>query len=184
MLIIHNREKLIQAILYFASNTNYCGKVKLFKLLYFLDFQHFTDTGRSVTGLSYSAWKMGPVPTELFDEIESPEPDLAASVSISSVPVKSGKPMLKIDPLVEFDKSLFTRRELKLMESLVSEYADTLSDDMVEATHVENQPWDRVFNKEGKKQAPIPYEYALRRGEEGEMLRMIEDRSDTIKALS
>jgi hypothetical protein len=36
MLIDTHREKLINAIVYFASNTKYCGKVKLFKLLYIL----------------------------------------------------------------------------------------------------------------------------------------------------
>lgn len=34
MLISREREKLINAILFFASNTHFCGKVKLFKLLY------------------------------------------------------------------------------------------------------------------------------------------------------
>jgi len=41
------------------------GKTKLFKLLYLLDFHHFRETGRSVTGLEYRAWKHGPVP---FDD--------------------------------------------------------------------------------------------------------------------
>jgi hypothetical protein len=54
MLINHEREKLIQSVIYFAKNTEFCGKVKLFKLLYFLDFEHYKMTGRSVTGLKYS----------------------------------------------------------------------------------------------------------------------------------
>jgi len=36
--------------------------MKLFKLLYFLDFVHFKNYGTTVTGMEYSAWKMGPVP--------------------------------------------------------------------------------------------------------------------------
>ena len=66
MIITHHREKLINAIIYFAKNTTYCGKTKLLKLLYFLDFYQFKQTGKSVTGLDYFAWKMGPVPKELF----------------------------------------------------------------------------------------------------------------------
>jgi hypothetical protein len=50
-----DREKLIQAILYFALNTQHLGKTKLFKLLYLLDFDHFRHTGRSVTGMEYRA---------------------------------------------------------------------------------------------------------------------------------
>ena len=75
MLISRNRQKIINAIVYFAANTQNCGKVKLFKLLYLLDFAHFRETGRSVTGLDYHAWKMGPVPFDLmqeWDNLEAP----------------------------------------------------------------------------------------------------------------
>ena len=59
MLIDHHREKLINAIIFFLQNTKYCGKTKLFKLLYLLDFMHFRATGRSVTGMKYYAWGHG-----------------------------------------------------------------------------------------------------------------------------
>jgi hypothetical protein len=51
MLITHERDKLINAIIFFAKNTRFLGKTKLCKLLYFLDFEHFKETGRPVTGL-------------------------------------------------------------------------------------------------------------------------------------
>ena len=70
MIVTHHREKLINAIIYFATHTKYCGKTKLLKLLYFLDFSHFKRTGKSVTGLDYFAWGMGPVPKELFKEFD------------------------------------------------------------------------------------------------------------------
>ena len=55
MIIDHRREKLTQAVVFFGHTMRKLGKVKLFKLLYFLDFEHFRDTGRSVTGLDYFA---------------------------------------------------------------------------------------------------------------------------------
>ena len=70
------REKLIQAIVYFASRTKYCGKIKLFKLLYLFDFEHFQQTGKSVTGFEYQAWKFGPVPVDLMEEWEELGGDL------------------------------------------------------------------------------------------------------------
>ena len=82
MLISRNREKLINAIVYFAANTQHCGKVKLFKLLYLLDFAHFRETGRGVTGLDYRAWKMGPVPLDLMQEWDQLEPDMARAIDI------------------------------------------------------------------------------------------------------
>lgn len=67
MIKTHEREKLINAIVFFAANTEHCGKIKLLKLLYLLDFEHFRQTGYSVTGMEYHAWKMGPVPTDLYN---------------------------------------------------------------------------------------------------------------------
>lgn len=160
MLIDRSREKLINAIIYFAENTKACGKTKLFKLLYFLDFEHFRQTGRSVTGLSYFAWRMGPVPTALFDEIEVISPDMAEKIAFSSVPCRQGE-MLKITPLAKFDDSHFSKRELLILKQLSEEFCDTLADDMIEKTHLKSLPWSRVYEKEGRKQELIPYEYAL-----------------------
>ncbi len=56
MLIEHDRAKLLNSIIYFLSNTKSCGKTKLFKLLYYLDFMHFREIGWSVTNLDYYAW--------------------------------------------------------------------------------------------------------------------------------
>ena len=50
------RNRLVNAIVFFADNTKFCGKIKLFKLLYLLDFEHFRQTGKSVTGGDYQAW--------------------------------------------------------------------------------------------------------------------------------
>ena len=83
MIITHHREKLINTIIYFAQNTKNCGKTKLMKLLYFLDFTHFKQTGKSVTGLDYYTWEWGPVPKELFKELDDMKPDLKSAIKIS-----------------------------------------------------------------------------------------------------
>ena len=68
--------------MYFAQNTNFCGKTKLMKLLYFLDFMHFKQTGKAVTDLYYFAWEQGPVPKVFFEEIsKTPRKDLASLVT-------------------------------------------------------------------------------------------------------
>ncbi len=179
MLARHEREKLINAIVYFARNTRHCGKTKLFKLLYFLDFEHFRTIGRSVTGLDYYAWKMGPVPVALYEEMEMPERDLALKVSIRTVPTLRGKDMNLIEAKAPFDSSHFTKRELRILEHLVNEYRDSFADDMVEASHLETLPWHQVFEVERRKQAKIPYDYALRKGEE-DMVKFIANENQEI----
>jgi uncharacterized phage-associated protein len=76
------RSRIRNAVLFFAKNTEACGKIKLFKLLYLLDFEHFKLTGKSVTGFEYEAWKFGPVPVDLMQEWEVLGEDLSAVVDI------------------------------------------------------------------------------------------------------
>lgn len=180
MLFSHEREKLINAIIFFADNTRFLGKTKLCKLLYFLDFEHFKETGRSVTGMDYYAWKMGPVPLDLYEEVEAPEPDMADKVEFVEHPTRRG-PMLTVRPLAAIDDSLFSKRELRIMRSLAEEYRDTLAEDMIEATHLENQPWHKIYVEEGKRQQVIPYELALRKQEAEEMLQVVAERVALVK---
>lgn len=173
MLISHDREKLINAVVYFSKNTSMCGIVKLFKLLYFLDFEHYKQTGRSVTGLDYYAWKMGPVPEDLYEELPVPEPDLAEKVKIIAIPTSYEHPMFLIEPKAEFDPSHFTKRELSILKDLANRYGLSKADEMIEATHVETLPWNRVYNVEKRRRELIPYEYALNT-DEVELVRDLE----------
>ncbi|MCG8073714.1 MAG: Panacea domain-containing protein [Candidatus Thiodiazotropha taylori] len=165
MLKNRQSEKLLNIVAFFVQNTRYCGKTKLFKLIYFLDFEHYSDTGRSVSGLDYYAWPMGPVPVELNDQIESSDPKLTDALEVSQKPLPGGKAMVVFTPKIDFDAKLFTRRELRLMESLAQEFNVAKADDMVEATHLENLPWHQVYEVEGRKQQLIPYDLAFRKAE-------------------
>ena len=156
MLISRNRQKLIQAAVYFASNTDGCGKVKLFELLYLLDFAHFRATGRSVTGLDYVAWKLGPVPVELAQEWDPLEPDMAVAISIEPEQVVDHV-RERVVPRVPFDDSLFTRRELELMQRIAQQHACDLSKPMVNVTHEERGPWAAIWDNGRGFNERIPY---------------------------
>lgn len=180
MLKTYERQKLCEAIVYFAQNTRKLGKTKLFKLLYFLDFEHFKQTGRSVTGSEYHAWPKGPVPVKLYEEIEKPSADLLACVSIEAIPTLRGA-MFKVAAKKKFDSKHFTKRELKLLEELATRYKDATADQMIEETHLENRPWHEVYEVKGGKQERIPYEMALRKQETEEMLRHVREHQEVIK---
>jgi len=155
-----NRNRLINAVIFFAANTRHCGKVKLFKLLYLLDFEHFRMTGRSVTGAEYSAWKMGPVPTVLYDQWDDPDPDFADAVRFETEQVFDFRQGV-ICPKRGFDKSDFTCRQLKLMDKLAKQYKDARSAVMIDVTHAENGAWQKVWNGGAGKSKPIPYTLAV-----------------------
>jgi len=160
MLISRDRQKLINAIVYFATQTKHCGKVKLFKLLYLLDFRHFRETGRSVTGMEYLAWKMGPVPLQLEQEWDSLEPDLAAAVDILPEEVIDYI-REKVTPRLQFDDSSFTKRELRLMEELATRYRDELTKPLVSLTHDERGPWTRIWDEGRGNNQRIPFALAI-----------------------
>jgi len=155
-----NRERLINAVIFFAHNTQYCGKVKLFKLLFLLDFEHFRLTGKSVTGAEYSAWKMGPVPTVLYDQWDDPDDDFSDAVFFSSEQVFDYQKGT-IKPKRDFDESEFTPRQLELMRAIAERYKDERSAFMIDVTHAENGAWSRIWNEGKGKSKTIPYSLAL-----------------------
>ena len=135
-----------------------------FKLLYFLDFEHFKQTGRPVTGLQYFAWPMGPVPKSLYDEMQHPD---TLKNSFNFIPQSSidadftNDKAMRILPKVSFDKSLFSKRETEIMNQLIEIYQNTQSRAMTDISHDVDGPWHRVFRQENKRQGYIPYEYIL-----------------------
>jgi uncharacterized phage-associated protein len=146
MIITHNREKLVNSIIYFAKNTKYCGKTKLMKLLYFLDFAHFKQTGKSVTGLGYFAWRMGPVPRELFEELSGRmKPDMKSA--INDLPEEGFQ---QIRPKKRFDPQYFSNKEIELLKDIAIIFRDAKADAMVESTHLKNEPWDKTLHEKGE----------------------------------
>jgi uncharacterized phage-associated protein len=160
MLRSPERQKCINAVVYFARNTHHCGKVKLFKLLYLLDFTHFRETGRSVTGMDYLAWKLGPVPLAFVQEWDQLEPDFAAAIEIVAEKVIDHTRALVL-ARVEFDDNLFSKRELRIMSALAEKYRDDLSQPMVNVTHHERGPWDKIWDNGRGNNARIPYTLAV-----------------------
>lgn len=160
MISTHHREKLIHAIVFFAKKTRHFGKTKLFKLLYLLDFDHFRETGRSVTGLKYYAWEMGPVPVALAEEWDEFEPDLKAAIKIKRERLFSFSRQ-KVSPGIEFDDSYFSKRELRLMEKIEKQYHNHIAKDMVDVTHAENSAWQKVWAGGKGRNEHINYQLSL-----------------------
>lgn len=169
MLKTYEREKLLNAIIYFAANTANCGKTKLYKLLFLLDTSHYQQTGRSITGMDYYAWKLGPVPADLDNEIDSEaastdeSPDESALWDAIGIKPEwfMNYPLFKIVPKKPFDPDYFTNREISLLEELASKYKDKSAKEMVDITHEPNGPWARVYSEGSGKYERIPFELSL-----------------------
>lgn len=163
---LHNtfREKLLNAILYFCKHTQKTSKLKIFKLLFFLDFTHFKETGKSVTNLNYYAWEHGPIPKDFFVELkeaQGPPQDFKKFLTIygftSDFNNKSGELFgAKTGP----NMRVFSPREQRIIKELCYIYKDLDAQDMSEITHLKNTPWDQTKKTKGLHQ-PIDYLLAL-----------------------
>jgi uncharacterized phage-associated protein len=168
------QEKLIHAATYFLKKTKYCGKTKLCKLLYYLDFMHFRETGRSVTGLIYQAWKFGPYPPDFGGSL-----DTSAETGFPLVAVKSETGFTEIKSKVTFDPDWFSPREMKLLGKVAEIFQEAKAEHIVEASHLPNHPWD-ITRKDKGDLAEIDYMLALDSGSDSisleEALEQIMDR--------
>ena len=131
------------------------------KLLYFLDFIHFRQSGKSVTGRDYFAWKMGPVPVDVYKEITgSDDKGLGLNKIVALIP--KGDLLKQITPKVgvKFDGDVFSEREFRILRNVAEIFRDALANDMIEVTHLKNHPWELTKKEKGYLER-IDYELAL-----------------------
>jgi uncharacterized phage-associated protein len=185
MQIENSEAKRYHAILFFTSNVNDCGKEELFKLLYLLDFKHFRQIGRSVTGLEYYAWPEGPIPVELNKlikaDLSSVSSDQTASAPhnrffrfIADISSK-GSGRISVKTVKEFNGNTFTKRESQIMKELVQEYKNSGAEEMIEAAHLENSPWRETLEGSKEGQERISYERVLDSQDKENILEIINE---------
>lgn len=164
MIMNHTRRKLLNAVLFFAKNTRNLNTTKLCKLLFFLDFTHFKDTGYPVIGLHYHAFEKGPVPKNFWLEIKDGKtPDdfrdaLAIQKNISDAEQEYRE--LRFTAKKEPDMRVFSPREQKILKKLVEIYKDATAGQLSEISHLKNAPWDKTYRSSGLNSL-IDYHLAL-----------------------
>lgn len=152
-----NKEKYENAILYFLENVNnaYLGKVKLMKLLYYLDFDHFEKYGASVTGDTYCNKPAGPIPengdTILQEMKEKGLIEIHAEQIIDFL-------KYKYLPRTSCNLGVFSLTEAEMLYEIAEKWRLHSRTEIVEASHGE-APWIATRTDEA-----IPYALAYYRG--------------------
>lgn len=175
-----HRQKLLNAVLYFVRNTRHVNLTKLLKLLYFLDFTHFKQTGYPCIGLRYYTFPKGPVPRDFWSEIRDgnlPEDFVGKLVAIPmrdeiAPTYKELQFRAKANP----DLSVFTPREKRILEQLAFVFKDARAWEMSEITHLPKQPWEITIKQKGSNQL-IDYLLAI----DDEASVSAEDASESLK---
>lgn len=153
-----NTKKYTNAVLFFSENVPNLGRTKLYKLLYFLDFDHYEKYGESVTGESYQNKELGPVPVHAEEVIKKME----------------GKGLIEIvrEPVIDFtrykcvakahhDPKVFSPTEIEMLCAVAEKWEHHNANEIVSATHGE-APWIATAREE-----IIPYPYAYYRNKFG-----------------
>jgi len=157
------RRKLLNAVLYFARKVKNPTKVKIFKLLYFLDFEHFKQTGHSVTNLDYYAYDFGPVPEEFYKQVCDNEVPADFKHHLTIVPFKSdesGKKGGMFKPKTQPDLSVFSPREKRILDNFADMFRDVDAKMISEISYFKNHPWNKTIKEKGPL-AKIDYTLAL-----------------------
>ncbi|MDI6766429.1 MAG: Panacea domain-containing protein [Bacteroidota bacterium] len=148
------RKKMLHAIIYFTKKVKNPTKVKIFKLLFFSDFEHFKETGNSITNLDYYAYDFGPVPKHLYEEISDNKVPEDFSPYITLLPFKSeesGKQgaIFKVKEKIKPDLTIFSPRQQRVLEKFADMFRDVDAKMISDISHFKNHPWDKTKNEKG-----------------------------------
>ena len=154
-----NKDKYREAILYLCSKlgNEVRGKKKLAKLLYFVDFDLFEKTEKSLTGDVYKAFPMGPFPTAMEDV--TTELSKKAVISVSSEPAQGGYHPTEVYRCLRTpDLSVFNEDEKAILDRVILKYGHLNGKQLEDLTHAE-APYIGTQSFE-----EIPFELAYYRG--------------------
>jgi len=161
-----NEKKYKNVVLFFAKKVQNgtLGKLKMMKLLYFLDFDFFEKYGKSVTGDLYLRFENGPIPQmaeKILKEMNGKD------IKITKRKIADGyNDQQHIESLKDFDMNLFTKEELMMMEEVADKWEKFSGSEMKMATHGE-APWIAT-----KPNDIIDYNLAYYRNKYGEMAKI------------
>ena len=148
-----NLDKAIAAMLYLVHRAGSIGKVKLMKLLYLADRNHFLQHGAPITGDDQYAMPLGPVPSASLNALNA---DARGSEKVFEyLHVDDYTVMAKV-PLSSID---LTDEETATLDEVFDQYGSITTWQLVDLTHELPEYVDA--NVPGSS-TPIPYELILK----------------------
>jgi hypothetical protein len=165
-----DEQKLKQLILYLAdrcSEDPSFGRVKLNKLLYFIDLFAYGEFGQPVTGVEYMKQEQGPVPRRMVPVREEMLRDQWIAESKKEY-AGLANPQIRIFPLRQADLLSFTPQEIAHIDKIIGFCTQATGTRLSDLTHQwlgwkvatkgETIPYETVFLSDD--QRPTQYEIA------------------------
>lgn len=131
------------------------GETVLYKLLYFIDFDYYEKTGKSITGLTYIRNHYGPTPTKTFDSV------VEAMKKAEELEVVGTKYFNHIQkkylPVIRPRLENVTGEELQHIDEVLARLSDKTASELSSLSH-RDMPWLATKDK-----TPIDYQLAMYR---------------------
>ncbi|MDD5959523.1 MAG: Panacea domain-containing protein [Methanobrevibacter wolinii] len=156
----YNSEKFKSMIHYIISRCemkNNLGRVVLYKLLYFSDFNYYELYEEPISGETYIKKTMGPVPNHFSNAINELKKEGKISEKQEKV-IDYSK--YKYSSLTEPDVNHLSSNELQVIDDTINKLSNLLSKQISEYSHGD-MPWKIAENEE-----PINYEAVFYRDPE------------------
>jgi uncharacterized phage-associated protein len=145
-------EKIGNILAYIAEKCEPLYLTKALKLLYLVDERSFEKSGAPITWLTYNVWEMGPVPSDIYNELRSrSEPEvlfdknisLGRYVSTETIKNKYVENGLKISPVATFDDLEFSDYELGIIYEVIESYGKLPVNDLIKHVHRDGGLWKK-----------------------------------------
>lgn len=127
-----NKEKVYNMIIYLSDKT--ILKTKLLKEMFYADFLFYKENCKSITGLEYCKLPFGPVP-DSFETILS-YGDQEDIIDYKPV-ITPSKEYYEITSKKKFNKDLFTKEELEVLDKIKKYFKNYNAKEIVEYSHKE-----------------------------------------------
>jgi len=163
-----SRVRLGNAVVYVAAHAKYPYKTEVLKLLFLMEERMVQKYHVPMLSIPFSAWRMGPVSVDVFEELSDGPVLLADFVTLQfnvwsserhpsrledgRVVTDEGKANgqgIKVTPSRKFDEDEFSDAELEVMAEVMEKYGDMNSEQLIELTHREGSLWRDTVKEHG-----------------------------------
>ena len=139
-----SRVRLGNAVMFIAARAKYPYKTEVLKLLFLMEERMVQKYHVPMLSIPFSAWRMGPVSVDVFEEL-SDGPVLLADY----VTLQFNGQGIKVTPSRPFDEDEFSDAELEVMHEVMEKYGDMNSEQLIDLTHREGSLWCETAKEYG-----------------------------------
>jgi uncharacterized phage-associated protein len=140
--------KAVEAVHFLAHKHPNITRFYIAKILFFADKEHLMDWGRPICGDHYVAMKLGPVPSHIYNLVQSNSRVPSSIRAYFEKVVGPGKREDALKAKVPYRRSLLSDSDIASLESSYRRYGKLGWDDLVEAGHRE-PAWLDAWNNRG-----------------------------------